>query len=213
MPQSLRIRRLESSDYETTWLAMQTFTATRNESTTDELWLTEHAAVYTLGLNRQNVRLPSRADIPLVLVDRGGKITYHGPGQVIIYLLIDLKRKGLSLRHLVGGMENAIISLLAESGVTAVPRTGAPGVYVDDRKIASLGLRLKNHCCYHGLALNVDMDLAPFNAIDPCGYEGLQVTQTRAEGVTSSTQEIGNALLEKIMQVLDYTEDKNGMSA
>ncbi|NOT68457.1 MAG: lipoyl(octanoyl) transferase LipB [Methylophilaceae bacterium] len=207
MPQNIRVRRLGLTDYETTWRAMQTFTATRNESTLDELWLTEHPPVYTLGLNRQNVRLPDRAEIPLVMADRGGKITYHGPGQVVIYVLIDLKRKELGLRQLVSGLEHMVISLLAKSGVTALTRAGAPGVYVENCKIASLGLRLKNHCCYHGLALNIDMDLSPFQAIDPCGYQGLQITQTRSLGLNLSAQEAGDVLLGKFMKIFDYTEN------
>lgn len=185
---------------------MQRFTAERNEATADELWLTEHDAVYTLGLNRKDVRLASREDIPLVLVDRGGKITYHGIGQVVIYLLIDLKRKGLNVRQLVSVMENSIIDLLAEHGITAKARNDAPGVYVDDRKIASLGLRLKQQCCYHGLALNVDMDLSPFEAIDPCGYKGMQVTQLRDLSVQMSTQEAGSDLLKKLAANLAYTD-------
>ncbi|MEQ1600200.1 MAG: lipoyl(octanoyl) transferase LipB [Methylophilaceae bacterium] len=207
MPQNIRVRRLGLTNYETTWRAMQTFTATRNESTLDELWLTEHPPVYTLGLNRQNVRLPDRAEIPLVMADRGGKITYHGPGQVVIYVLIDLKRKELGLRQLVSGLEHMVISLLAKSGVTALTRAGAPGVYVENCKIASLGLRLKNHCCYHGLALNIDMDLSPFQAIDPCGYQGLQITQTRSLGLNLSAQEAGDVLLGKFMKIFDYTEN------
>lgn len=179
----LRIRRLGRTDYEATWHAMQKFTAERDADTADELWLTEHYAVYTLGLNRKDVRPPCREDIPLVLVDRGGKITYHGPGQVVIYLLIDLKRRCLSIRQLVSAMENAIIALLAEHKISAVARADAPGVYVKDEKIAALGLRLKNGRCYHGLSLNVDMDLAPFEAIDPCGYQGLKVTQARDLGI------------------------------
>lgn len=179
----LRIRQLGRTDYEATWHAMQKFTAERDADTADELWLTEHDAVYTLGLNRKEVRLPGREDIPLVLVDRGGKITYHGPGQVVIYLLIDLKRWGLSIRQLVSAMENAIIALLAEHKISAEARADAPGVYVAGEKIAALGLRLKNGCCYHGLSLNVDMDLAPFEAIDPCGYQGLKVTQARDLGI------------------------------
>jgi lipoyl(octanoyl) transferase len=157
-------------------------------------------------LNRKDARLPSRDDIPLILVDRGGKITYHGPGQAVIYLLIDLKRKSLTLRQLVSTMENTIVSLLDKNGITAKARPDAPGVYVNDSKIASLGLRLKNNCCYHGLALNIDMDLAPFDAIDPCGYQGLQVTQARDLGITISPQDAGIALLSKLVENLNYTK-------
>jgi len=217
MPQTLRIRELGLTDYETTWRAMQAFTTERNKNTTDELWLTEHSAVYTLGLNRKDVRLPNRDDIPLVLVDRGGKITYHGPGQAVIYLLIDLKRKGLNVRKLVSAMENAIISLLEESveenAITATVKSGAPGVYVGDKKIASLGLRLKNNCCYHGLALNIAMDLTPFAAIDPCGYPGLEVTQTSDFGVNISLHDAGKALVSKLAANLNYTECMTEKSA
>jgi len=206
MQQTLHIRELGLIDYETTWRAMQAFTAERNENTTDELWLAEHNAVYTLGLNRKDARLPSRDDIPLVLVDRGGKITYHGPGQTVIYLLIDLNRKSLTIRQLVSAMENAIVSLLEENGITAKARPDAPGVYVNGSKIASLGLRLKNNCCYHGLALNIDMDLAPFDAIDPCGYQGLQVTQTRDLGIAINPQDAGTTLLSRLAKNLNYTK-------
>lgn len=185
---------------------MQRFTAERDDASVDELWLTEHDAVYTLGLNRRDVRLANRDDIPLVLVDRGGKITYHGIGQVVIYLLIDLKRKSLNVRQLVSAMENSIINLLAEHGITAHARSDAPGVYVDGRKIASLGLRLKQQCCYHGLALNVDMDLSPFDSIDPCGYKGMQVTQLRDLAIQLGTQEVGADLLKKLAANLAYTD-------
>lgn len=185
---------------------MQAFTASRNSDTLDELWLTEHERVYTLGLNRKNAALPLRDDIPLVLTDRGGKMTYHGPGQVVIYLLIDLRRKGLPIRQLVSAMENAIIILLAGHGIVSNSREDAPGVYVNDHKIASLGLRLKNHCCYHGLALNVDMDLGPFDAIDPCGYHGQKVTQTRNLGIRLSFDEIRQNLPQLLANQLSYKE-------
>jgi lipoyl(octanoyl) transferase len=205
MQQMLHIRELGLTDYETAWHAMQSFTAGRNENTADEFWLTEHHPVYTLGLNRKNVRLPRRDDIPLILVDRGGKITYHGPGQTVIYLLIDLKRKGLTIRQLVSAMENVIVSLLKENSITAKAKLDAPGVYVNGSKIASLGLRLKNNCCYHGLALNINMDLAPFDAIDPCGYQGLRVTQICDLGITANVDTLAITLLEKLKADLGYT--------
>lgn len=189
------LKRLGPTDYEPTWQAMQAFTAQRTHAAPDELWLTEHPPVYTLGLNRKDVRMPWRDDIPLVRTDRGGKITYHGPGQIVIYLLLDLKRQGLTVRQLVDRMEGAIISLLADYGVQAEGRPDAPGVYVNGSKVASLGLRLKNGCCYHGLSLNVNMDLSPFNAIDPCGYRGLQVTQTRDLGITDDYATLANRLI------------------
>lgn len=202
----LIIRTLGLTDYAATWQAMQAYTSKRDVDSPDELWLTEHAPIYTLGLNRRDVRPPSRRDIPLLEVDRGGKITYHGPGQVVIYVLIDLKRRGLTVRQLVSAMENAIISLLASHGITAEARADAPGVYVQGAKIASLGLRLKQQRSYHGLALNIDMDLAPFLAIDPCGYQGLQVTQTRDLGLTLTPQAAAQQLLHNLTEALGYTE-------
>ena len=201
---NLVIRHLGLTDFETTWLAMQDFTAKRTSHTPDELWLTEHPPVYTLGLNRKDVRMPSRADIPVVNTDRGGKITYHGPGQLVVYCLIDLKRKGLNVRQLVSAIENSVIQLIAEFNITSVARADAPGVYVQDRKIASVGLRLKNQCCYHGLSLNIDMDLSPFNAIDPCGYQGLEVTQTKDLGIALSPAQIAEKLLQYLTNQLNY---------
>lgn len=192
------VKRLGVTDFETTWRQMQEFTARRTKGTADELWLTEHPAVYTLGLNRKNVRLPSNSDIPLVLTDRGGKITYHGPGQVIIYTLLDLKRNKLDIRSLVSLLENTVIELLAKHQHIAAARADAPGVYVDDAKIAALGLRIKNNYCYHGLSLNVNMDLTPFKAIDPCGYVGLEVTQTKDLGIEENTAQIGESLLHSL---------------
>jgi len=190
----IQVKRLALTNYQTTLQAMQAFTAARDAHTTDELWLTEHPPVYTLGLNRKGVRLPHN-DIPVVMVDRGGKITYHGPGQLIVYCLIDLARRGLNVRQLVTILETSLIEVLALYGVSSVAKPDAPGVYVDTKKIASLGLRLKNQCCYHGLSLNIDMDLAPFEAIDPCGYAGLSMTQTKALGIQATLTEIGEALL------------------
>lgn len=198
MQQPIIVRRLGVTDFETTWRNMQAFTAQRNETTADELWLTEHPPVYTLGLNRKNVRMPSRVDIPVVLTDRGGKITYHGPGQIIIYALLDLQRNRLNIRSLVSLLENTVIELLANHQIAANARADAPGVYVNDAKIAALGLRIKNDCCYHGLSLNVNMDLAPFFAIDPCGYAGLQVTQTKDLGIQANTNILGEALIDAL---------------
>ena len=206
MPQRLTIRRLGRTDYEPVWHAMQAFTAARSADTMDEMWVTEHPPIYTLGLNRRDVRLPTRDDIQLMLADRGGKITYHGPGQVVIYLLLDLNRKGLKVRQLVSAMENAIIELLAAHEIEASALNDAPGVYVGGRKIASLGLRLKKNLCYHGLALNVAMDLRPFDAIDPCGYRGLQVTQLTDLGIDMSLPAVADALLLNLCRDLAYTD-------
>jgi lipoyl(octanoyl) transferase len=196
-------RNLGHTDYQTTLHAMQQFTANRMPQTPDEIWLTEHDSVYTLGLNRKNIRLPNN-NIPVVLVDRGGKITYHGIGQVVIYVLLDLTRNKLNIRQLVDALEASIIALLGAYQIEAFAKKDAPGVYVttngQDKKIASLGLRLKNNCCYHGLSLNVDMDLSPFDAIDPCGYIDLQVTQTKDLGIKNSPAEMGELLLQKLIE-------------
>ena len=202
----VELKRLGLTDYASTWQAMQAYTAQRDAGTPDQLWLTEHPPVYTLGLNRKDVRSPWRDDIPLVLTDRGGKITYHGPGQIVLYLLLDLKRRDLTVRQLVDRIEGAVIALLAEHGINAEGRPDAPGVYVDGAKIASLGLRLKNGCCYHGLSLNVDMDLSPFHAIDPCGYRGLQVTQLRDLGVPLDMEGTAVALLRHLQAALAAEE-------
>ncbi|MES2578951.1 MAG: lipoyl(octanoyl) transferase LipB [Pseudomonadota bacterium] len=201
------IRDLGRTDYQTTLAAMQVFTASRTAETPDELWLTEHDSVYTLGLNRKNVRLPEN-NIPVVLVDRGGKITYHGIGQVIIYCLLDLNRHHLNVRQLVQFIETSIIELLAIHQIESTTKNDAPGVYVtidnNQKKIASLGLRLKNNCCYHGLSLNVAMDLSPFLAIDPCGYAGLQMTQTKDLSVNQTPQQLGAALLQLLKEKLTH---------
>jgi lipoyl(octanoyl) transferase len=206
MQQPLIIRHLGLTEFESTCRAMQRFNAERSDDTADELWLTEHPPVYSLGLNRRQIRLPQRDDIPTVLTDRGGKITYHGPGQVIVYVLIDLARRQLNIRSLVSVLENTVIELLAEYGINATSKKDAPGVYVQttekedaqEAKIASLGLRIKNDRCYHGLSLNVDMDLRPFEAIDPCGYANLKVTQTKDLGITASAPTIAEQLLQKL---------------
>lgn len=199
----IRARRLGRVEYEAAWHAMRDFTAQRGGDTTDELWLAEHSPVYTLGVAGRSAHLP-RVDngIPVIKVDRGGQITYHGPGQVVAYLLLDMKRRGLSVRPLVRMMERAVIDLLAAYGITAEGRTEAPGVYVKGAKIAALGLRIRNGCCYHGLAFNVDMDLSPFHAIDPCGYSGLAVTQARDLGITDSPELLGGKLVDHLLREL-----------
>ena len=182
---------------------MQQFTSGRSDGTPDELWLLEHPPVYTLGLAGRDEHLPRTANgIPVVRIDRGGQITYHGPGQVVVYLLLDMKRRSLSVRPLVRLMEQAVIDLLADHGVNAVFRADAPGVYVDQAKIAALGLRIRRGCCYHGLALNVDMDLAPFRDINPCGFPGLDVTQTSDLGITASPDVMGEQLIQHLARLL-----------
>jgi lipoyl(octanoyl) transferase len=171
------VRRLGLVAFDPTWRAMQEFTARRGTDTTDELWLCEHPPVFTLGLAGKPEHLLRDIGVPVVKIDRGGQITYHGPGQLVAYLLLDLKHRGLTVKGLVSRMEQAVIDLLAGHGIAAERLAGAPGVYVDGAKIAALGLKVKNGCCYHGLALNVAMDLAPYAAINPCGYAGMAVTQ------------------------------------
>jgi lipoyl(octanoyl) transferase len=178
---------------------MQGVTAARDESTADEIWLLEHPPVFTLGQGGKPEHLLDPGDIPVVRIDRGGQVTYHGPGQAVIYLLLDLRRRGYGVKELVRRMEQAVIDLLAEHGVAAERRPGAPGVYVAGAKIAALGLRVRAGCCYHGLAFNVDMDLEPFRRINPCGYPGLAVTQCRDLGITGSAQTLGEKLAQKLM--------------
>ena len=197
------IHHLGLVEYLPTWAAMQEFTARRDAATPDEIWLLQHPPVYTLGLNGKPEHLPRATSIPVIKIDRGGQITYHGPGQIVAYLLIDLKRRGYGVRDLVSRMEQAVIELLADCGVMAAARRDAPGVYVDGKKIAALGLRIKHGCSYHGLALNVDMDLTPFAAIDPCGYAGLEVTQTRDMGVSENTETLADRLVRKLADELN----------
>jgi len=173
------LRHLGLCDYEKTWRDMQDFTASRTKDTPDEIWLLEHPPVFTLGLNGKREHLLDPADIPVVNCDRGGQVTYHGPGQLIAYLLLDLKRRKLGVKEMVRRMEQVVIDLLSDYGIDATRRAGAPGIYVNGKKIAALGLRVRRGCSYHGLSLNVDMDLEPFTRINPCGYEGLETTQLR----------------------------------
>ncbi|RLJ68277.1 lipoyl(octanoyl) transferase LipB [Sulfurisoma sediminicola] len=192
------VRRLGLAEYEPTWRAMQDFTARRAPDTPDEIWLCEHPPVFTLGLAGKAEHLLRDIGVPVVKIDRGGQITYHGPGQVVAYLLLDLKRRGLTVKGLVNRMEQALIDLLAGHGVAAARLAGAPGVYVAGAKIGALGLKVKNGCCYHGLALNVAMDLVPFEAINPCGYEGMAVTQLAdfVPGIT--VEQAATALVEQL---------------
>ncbi|WP_127478210.1 lipoyl(octanoyl) transferase LipB [Sulfurivermis fontis] len=196
-------RRLGRCDYAPVWREMQRFTEERTADTPDELWLVEHPPVFTLGLNGKAEHLLNPGAIDVIQVDRGGQVTYHGPGQVVLYLLVDLRRRGLGVRALVHRMEQAVIALLAGYGIPARARLDAPGVYVDGAKIASLGLRVRRGCSYHGLALNVDMDLEPFSRINPCGYPGLAVTQLRDLGVTDDLATTGEKLLVQMEENLN----------
>jgi lipoyl(octanoyl) transferase len=170
------LRELGLVEYEPTLTAMREFTDSRDANTPDELWLLQHPPVFTQGQAGKAEHVLAPGDIPVIQVDRGGQVTYHGPGQWVLYLLVDLRRHQMGVRDLVNLIEHSVVQLLAEYGIEAAPKPGAPGVYVAGEKIASLGLRVRRGCCYHGLALNVDMDLEPFERINPCGYEGLPVT-------------------------------------
>jgi lipoyl(octanoyl) transferase len=197
------VKRLGRIDYEPALEAMRAFTAARDDGTEDEIWLLEHPPVYTLGqAGRPEHLLRGDAGIPLVKIDRGGQITYHGPGQLVAYLLIDLPRRRLKVRELVNLMEQAIIDTLADYGLAAERREGAPGVYIAGAKIAALGLRVKNGCSYHGLSFNVDMDLVPFTWINPCGYEGLRTVQLKDFGVAVTVAEVGERLLGHLQRLL-----------
>ena len=191
----MHIRHLGLVDYEPTWHAMQAFTETRTGETPDELWIVEHPPVYTLGLAGKPEHLLQQTAIPLVKTDRGGQITYHGPGQLVVYLLMDLRRRDYGVRDMVRRIEQAIIDTLADYGIEARGDVNAPGVYVGARKIASLGLRIKNHATYHGLSLNVSMDLTPFGWINPCGYAGLEVTRMADLGVEATLAQVAERLI------------------
>ena len=201
----LRLKALGLCDYVETWAAMREFTETRDADTTDEIWLLEHPPVYTLGRNGDRAHILKAGDSPVVESDRGGQVTYHGPGQLVAYTLFDLNRLGIGVRSLVTGLENAVIGTLSQYGVKAQARRDAPGVYVDGKKIASLGLRIRKGCSYHGLSLNVDMDLSPFAAINPCGYAGLEVTQLADFGVGARIMEVAVPLAGAVMREFKYT--------
>lgn len=197
------VKRLGTVDYAATLEAMRLFTAGRTAVTPDEIWLLQHPPVYTLGqAGRPEHLLHNEAGIPLVHIDRGGQITYHGPGQLVAYLLIDLPRRRLKVRELVHLMEQTIIDTLAEHGLHAERKEGAPGVYVGGDKIAALGLRVRGGCSYHGLSLNVDMDLGPFSCINPCGYAGLKTIQMKDFGIATTVEDSGERLLAHLQRLL-----------
>jgi lipoyl(octanoyl) transferase len=202
----MEVINLGRSDYQLTWQAMRDFTHQRVPQTADQLWITEHSPIFTQGLNGRAEHVLNRGDIPLLQVDRGGQVTYHGPGQLIIYCLLDLNRLGLGVKGLVAQIEQSIVDLLGSFGIESHTRSGAPGVYVDQAKIAALGLRIRKGCCYHGLSLNVDMELEPFNRIDPCGYPGLAVTQLRDLGVNVGIDQLGDQLADIIIGNLSEKE-------
>ncbi len=198
----IHVKALGMVDYEPTWRAMQRFTAERTADTVDEIWLVQHPPTYTLGQAGKPEHLLNPTGIPVVKIDRGGQITYHGPGQIVAYLLLDLRRWKINVRELVRLMEQAVVDLLADYGVQAEGCEDAPGVYVDNAKIAALGLKIKNGCCYHGLAFNVDMELSPYTHINPCGYQGLKVTQCIEHGIAAQLEELQAELTQKLVHGL-----------
>ena len=200
----LRIRVLGVADYVEAWQQMQAFTHQRQADTHDEIWLVQHPSVFTLGRNGKMEHVLAAGEIPVIPIDRGGQVTYHGLGQLVAYLLLDIRRKQLSVRDLVTKIEQSVIDLLAHYGIQAQGDRDAPGVYVDGRKIAALGLRVTKGCTYHGLSLNVDMDLSPFQRINPCGYAGLQVTQCKDFGIDQQPFELAGELCECIATQLAY---------
>lgn len=203
MSESTVLRNLGLQDYVAVWQQMQQFTSDRTAESADEIWVTEHHPVYTLGLNGKPEHLLADTDIPVVASDRGGQITYHGPGQLVIYLLADLRRLGLGPRQVVTILENAVVATLRQYGIKAQARADAPGVYVDGKKIASLGLRIKRGCCYHGLSLNNHMELGPFKNINPCGYAGLEVTQLADYAVAVQNHELAVPVVHQIIKAIE----------
>jgi len=196
------IHELGLRDYVPLWHAMQSFTDARHESTADEIWLAEHPPVFTMGLNASNEHLLAPGDIPVVQIDRGGQVTFHGQGQLMIYPLIDLRRAGLGVRTLVTALEQSVVDLVADHGIGAVARADAPGVYVDGNKLASVGLRIRRGASFHGMALNVDVDLEPFTRINPCGYAELEMTDLKRLGVELSMQQAGAQLMPHFLRHL-----------
>jgi len=195
---TLLVKHLGRVEYEPTWRAMQQFTESREQGSTSEAWIVEHPPVFTQGQAGKPEHLLAVNEIPLVQSDRGGQVTYHGPGQVVIYLLLNLRDTGMGIRGLVTAIEDSIIAMLAEHNIDAASRRDAPGVYVDEAKIAALGLRVKRGFTYHGLSFNLDMDLSPFQQINPCGYQGLAVTQGSELGLSLSFEQVANAILEQL---------------
>ncbi len=202
----LIIRDLGQVDYTSTWQRMQQFTDQRDDGTLDEIWLLEHPPVFTQGQAGKAEHLLFPGDIPVVQVDRGGQVTYHGPGQLVAYVLLNIKRRNLGVRQLVNLIEQSIIETLAQNQVAAYAKADAPGVYVDEKKVASLGLRVRKGCTFHGLALNVDMDLSPFSRINPCGYAGMQMVQSKDLGGPVSMQQAKQQLSAQLVKLLNVSE-------
>lgn len=207
------VKCFDTDEYHSSLAAMRTFTDARTSETVDEIWVLQHSPVFTQGHAGKPEHVINAGDIPVIQSDRGGQITYHGPGQLVVYLLIDIRRKGLGIRELVEGIQSSVVALLDSYGIEGNTQKGAPGVYAGDAKVASLGLRIRKGCSYHGLALNVDMDLEPFSRINPCGYAGLQVTQLRDLGVTDALTEVQKQLVSLLTHQFGYhcvSEIKSG---
>jgi lipoyl(octanoyl) transferase len=199
-PASIEVRSLGRQEFEPTWRAMQRFTEERDADTLDEIWFTEHPPVFTLGLNASREHLLAPGDIPVVQTDRGGQVTYHGPGQLMVYPLLDLKRLSLHIRDLVTALERSVVDLAREFGLEATGRRDAPGVYVDGRKLASIGLRVRRGASYHGMALNVNADLEPFSRINPCGFQGLEMTDLARLGVRDDLPSVAARLKKHLLR-------------
>jgi len=197
----MQIHNLGLRPYQEIWDAMRACTAARDADSADQIWLVQHPPVYTQGQAGKPEHLLAPGDIPVIQIDRGGQITYHGPGQIVMYLLLDIRRAGIGIRALVSLIEESVIGFLQEQGIRAQSRADAPGVYVDGKKIASLGLRVRGGCTYHGVALNVDMDLEPFSRINPCGLVGMQMTQLRDLGVALDADAAGTALAARFQRI------------
>ena len=209
---NLRIRNLGLRDYEPVWHAMQQFTDARDADTEDEIWFTEHEPVFTLGVNAAREHLLAPGDIPVVQIDRGGQVTYHGPGQLMVYPLIDLRRAGIGVRALVTALEQCVVDVAANHGIDAASRCDAPGVYADGVKFASVGLRIRRGCSFHGMAVNVDVDLEPFSRINPCGFEDLQVTDFKQLGGPATLADAREQLLPPFLRHLGMA-DRNVVDA
>jgi len=203
-PPSPILKRLGRVEYEPTWRAMQRFTDERNEQTPDEIWFLEHPPVFTLGMNGKREHVLAPGDIPVMQIDRGGQVTYHGPGQLVVYPLVDLRRAKLGVRDLVTALERAVINYVAEIGAVAECRRNAPGVYVDGRKLASVGIRVRRGASFHGLAMNVSLDLEPFSRINPCGYEGLEMTRLSDLGGPAAVAAAADGLEPHLLRALGF---------
>lgn len=202
------VRAMGREDYEPLWRRMQSFTDNRDEATADEIWFTEHPPVFTLGQNASREHLLDPGDIPVIQVDRGGQVTFHGPGQLMIYPLMDLKRAKTGVRDLVTALEQSVVDLVADYGIEGKARRDAPGVYVDSRKIASVGLRIRRGSSFHGMALNIDVDLAPFAKINPCGFSDLEVTNLRSLGIDTDREALRAAVLRNLLDHLGMQNEE-----